>query len=46
MWGVVTRVIGASRSQRHSSAVIVEGIAKVVFTPDEFDQVKPGDILV
>jgi pyruvate,water dikinase len=25
---------------------VVEGVAKVVFSPEEFDQVKPGDIMV
>ncbi len=29
-----------------ASPGVVEGVAKVVFTPDEFDQVKAGDILV
>ncbi len=29
-----------------ASPGVVEGIAKVVFTPDEFDQVKAGDIMV
>jgi pyruvate,water dikinase len=29
-----------------ASPGVIEGVAKVVFTPDEFDQVKAGDILV